>query len=245
MAGHWFRFYDGVVDDPKVQLLPPILFRLWVNLLCLASGNRGRLPSLVDMSFSLRIAEKQLSDMIGRLVKTGLVDQDGGCLEPHNWNGRQFKADVSTERVQKFRERHKKQDETVSRNAPDTEQRQSRTETDISSLRSDMPAKRKTRHSLPNPFPLETDRSWAQTLWLKHGRADLCSVMDVEAEKFRDHHSARLTTSADWSASWRTWAQNAIKFNNGAHNGRAKQSAHDIFIAAAFEVGNGTAKAGN
>lgn len=125
---HWFRFYDGVVDDPKVQRLPPAYFRFWVNLLCLASANKGVLPSLPDLSFSLRIAEKQISEMVGKLKSMGLVDATDAGLEPHNWNGRQFKTDVSTERVREFRKRHKKPNETVSRNAPDTEQIQSRTE---------------------------------------------------------------------------------------------------------------------
>ena len=100
-----------------------------------------------------------------------------------------------------------------------------------SSLRSDSP-KRKSKRSLPDIFPLEPDKAWAQTLWLKHGRADLCSVIDDETAKFRDHHSAKLTCSADWSASWRTWATNAIKFNNGGHNGKRNgKSAHDKFFA--------------
>ena len=132
MTGHWFRFYDGVVDDPKVQRLSPALFRLWVNLLCLSSGNNGQFPALAHLCFSLRLSEKSLSAMIDSLVSAGLVDATENGFEPHNWGSRQFKTDVSTERVRAFRERHKKRDETVSGNAPDTEhiqkQSQNRTE---------------------------------------------------------------------------------------------------------------------
>lgn len=126
MTGHWFRYYDGAVDDPKVQRLSPIIFRFWINILCLASRNSGILPSLSDMEFTLRINTKQLSEFIGKLLTAGLLDQDGETLSPHNWNVRQFKSDVSTERVKRFRERH----ETVPRNAPDTEQSRNRTETE-------------------------------------------------------------------------------------------------------------------
>jgi hypothetical protein len=36
---HWFRVYDDVVDDPKVQRLEPSLFKALINLWCLTSAN--------------------------------------------------------------------------------------------------------------------------------------------------------------------------------------------------------------
>jgi len=92
------------------------------------------------------------------------------------------------------------------------------------SLRSgdDQLGRRKSRRSLPEGFPFEADRQWSLDYWLKKGRADLCNLLDEEADKFRDHHNGKLTTSADWSGSWRTWARNTMKFSNGAHNGRSK-----------------------
>lgn len=91
------------------------------------------------------------------------------------------------------------------------------------SLRSGGPiAKRKSRSSIPEGVPLEADRQWSLDYWLKKGRVDLCDALAEEAEKFRDHHNGKLTASADWSGSWRTWTRNAMKFSNGAHNGRSK-----------------------
>ena len=55
----WFRFYDGALNDAKVQRLPAPLFKAWVNLLCLASMHDGVLPPVADISFSLRIPEKE------------------------------------------------------------------------------------------------------------------------------------------------------------------------------------------
>lgn len=98
--------------------------------------------------------------------------------------------------------------------------------------------KRKFRRSLPDNFPLEEDRKWAEEYWLKRGRADLCTLMGEEIEKFRDHHKGKLTASADWPGSWRTWTRNAIKFSNGAHNGRPepKRTAHDKFLAGGLQA---------
>ena len=52
----WFRYYDEALDDPKVQRLSGDLFKVWVNLLSLASKNDGKLPSADDISFRLRIS---------------------------------------------------------------------------------------------------------------------------------------------------------------------------------------------
>ena len=105
----WFRFYGETVDDPKAQRLPPTLFKSWVNLLCIASQNGGSLPSLEDIAFKLRLDEATAQEHIDELIRAGLIDDAAGVLEPHNWNGRQYVSDNSTERVRKHR---KKKDET-------------------------------------------------------------------------------------------------------------------------------------
>lgn len=37
--------------------------------------------------------------------------------------------------------------------------------------------------------------------------------IEAMAESFRDHHSAKGTKFVDWSAAWRNWVRNEIKFN--------------------------------
>lgn len=123
----WFRFYDMVLDDPKVQRLPPHLFKTWVNILCMASQGKGVLPSTDDISFKLRMSAHDTQSQIDELIGLGLVDiRPDKALEPHNWSVRQFASDVSTERVRKYRKRHAKRqcngDETLHETAPDTEQ---------------------------------------------------------------------------------------------------------------------------
>lgn len=124
----WWRAHDEALDDPKLQRLPPELFKAWFNLMCLASRNEGALPALPDAAFGLRVSEAKAAETITQLARAGLLDKTETGFAPHNWNARQFKSDVSTNRVQRFRERRSKQEGNVSGNAPETEQRQSRAE---------------------------------------------------------------------------------------------------------------------
>lgn len=101
-------------------------------------------------------------------------------------------------------------------------------------LRGGISASKKTRRQLPVGFPAFSDLEWAKEIWLQRGRADLVQAMPDEIEKFRDHHGGKLTTSADWPGSWRTWARNAMKFNNGAHSVRPRPSAHENFATGAI-----------
>lgn len=107
---HWWRAYDEAVDDPKLQLLPPPLFKGWFNLLCLASANGGILPLADAIAFKLRITEAKVGALIEDLVQRGLIDEFEGKLRPHNWDGRQFKSDVTdptnAERQRRYRERY-------------------------------------------------------------------------------------------------------------------------------------------
>lgn len=101
----WFRFYDTVLDDPKVQRLPAPLFKTWVNLLCLASRLGGTLPNVSDMAWTLRMDEDELGAQVQRLIDAGLLEKGNDTFAPHNWNERQFQSDTSTSRVQKFRDK--------------------------------------------------------------------------------------------------------------------------------------------
>lgn len=124
----WFRLDDDVVNDPKVQCLPGDLFKAWINLLCLTSKGGGNLPDMGGIAFGLRVNETKAAAIIETLRAANLVDEDETGMRPHNWNGRQHRSDVSTERVKRFRERHVKRDETVSETPPDTEQNRAESE---------------------------------------------------------------------------------------------------------------------
>lgn len=119
----WFRIYHDLVDDPKVQRLPGETFKFWINLLCLASRSdeRGSVNMKAeDIAFALRMDDDVVADMLADLLERGLVHENEDMLEIHNWHGRQYESDSSTERVRKHREAKQ------GRNAPETLQKRSR-----------------------------------------------------------------------------------------------------------------------
>lgn len=125
MSNHWWRAYDDAVDNAKLLLLSDAQHRGWFNLLCLASANGGTLPEMKVMSVKLRMKPARVQALIDGLTEAKLIDQTETGTRPHDWNDRQYKSDVSTTRVKRFRERK--------RNVSETDQRQS-TETDKSSV---------------------------------------------------------------------------------------------------------------
>lgn len=105
MSERWLRLYEGVVNDPKLQRLPAETFRGLINLWCIASANGGKLPPMGEIGFLLRMSDKDACQLILDLDEAGLLDTHEDYTCPHNWNVRQYKSDVSTERVKRHRER--------------------------------------------------------------------------------------------------------------------------------------------
>ena len=76
----WIKFYIETLDDPKMGRLPDNLWRRFFECCLLAgdlAGSRdlgGRLPSLSDISWRLRIDEEILRSEFDQLVRVGLVD---------------------------------------------------------------------------------------------------------------------------------------------------------------------------
>ena len=117
----WFRMYAEVLEDPKVQRLSGDDFKGWVNLLCLTAKHDGLLPDPSDIAFALRIDEKKAAKLVDRMISAGLLVREETGLKPHKWDQRQYKSDVSTDRVKRFRERSKKQSGTETETAPEAE----------------------------------------------------------------------------------------------------------------------------
>ncbi len=72
----WFRFYDEALNDPKVQMLPADDFKSWVNLLCLASQNDGRINDVRTAAFALHRDQDEMLECIERLRANGLISRD-------------------------------------------------------------------------------------------------------------------------------------------------------------------------
>ncbi len=116
MSGRWFRFYGAAMRDPKVARLTDKQFRLWVNLLAVASENDGHIPPVEDLKHVLNRRLDHLLTGVKELLSVGLIDPLGDGYEPHNWSKFQYKSDTSNERVAKHRAKR-----NVTVTAPDTE----------------------------------------------------------------------------------------------------------------------------
>jgi hypothetical protein len=117
----WFRYYHEALDDPKVQGLPGDLFKAWVNLMSLSCRLGGHLPHIEDIAFALRLSRSRAQSIYETLKAAGLIDEHDGVSEMHNWSGRQFKSDVSTDRVKRFRNGKKTVPGTTDGTPPDTD----------------------------------------------------------------------------------------------------------------------------
>jgi hypothetical protein len=112
----WFRFYADAMRNPKVMRLSDKDFRLWVRLLAVASENDGHIAPAGDLRMVLAMRQDYLEGGLKRLLNGGLIDPLTTGYEPHGWSKYQYKSDVSTDRVQRFRAKR-----NVSETPPDTD----------------------------------------------------------------------------------------------------------------------------
>lgn len=179
----WFRVYEDMVDDPKVQRLPAPLFKTLVNLWCLASSHGGALPAVSDIAFKLRVSEAAAAKAIRELIGAGLIDEFEDCYRPHNWNGRQFKSDSSTTRVQKHRNAKRNADETLHGTPPETE---TDTETETPSLREGVARARP--HTIPDDW-----------------KPQEAGLNEAEFARYKADRKAKGIKRVDWLADWQVW----------------------------------------
>lgn len=101
----WFRFYTEALHHPKVQRLPPQLFKHWVNLLCLVAQEEthGEVPSVSDVAYHLKVKEPAVLNLIDQLVGLQLLDRDDDGVFVHNWDERQPRSDDAAERMRNLR----------------------------------------------------------------------------------------------------------------------------------------------
>lgn len=132
----WFRFYGEALNDPKVQNLPDALFKMWVNLLCIASQHGGQLPVIHELTYLLRRRCDRVERDLNELVKRGLIDCVDDHFEPHKWSERQYKSDASAERTRGWRNRKCDVTQTVTVTPPDTD-----TDTDTEKIKDSLSEK--------------------------------------------------------------------------------------------------------
>lgn len=211
----WFRFYAEVLNDPKVQKLDGDTFKDWVNLLCVASQNGGKLPGIDDLAFVMRRSSHACLTLVSRLLDAGLLDVRQGGLHgihyaPHGWEKRQFKSDTSTERVKRFRAVSGNVSETPPDTDTDTEKKED------ASLRS-ASASEACESALIEKQKKPPDKNRGSRLpenwhpgddWLNFTSSEGLTNDDAkrELENFRDYWRSVAGASGvklDWLATWR------------------------------------------
>lgn len=229
----WFRFYDEVLDDPKVQQLPAPLFRYWANLLCLANKGtpRGAVPNdMQHVAYKLRVSPTRAEVILRDLESRGLFKLNGsGQWEPHNWCGRQRKSDNVAERVASHRAKQQpyieeEDDETFQSDdrvtlhvtPPDTDTEQNRTEAEkeaeqsrAESASAPKPApssRRKKKITTTLPDDWDQIQDWDALYEWAHKQLGMQGpAVDYETDKFLDHWRGNAEEKADWLATWRNW----------------------------------------
>jgi hypothetical protein len=117
----WFRSHVAKLESYKVQLLSDAHYRAWESLLCVAALHDGVLPSLPETAFRLRKSAEETAELIETLVAARLFDRTDRGIEPHDWNEWQYRSDVSSERVKRFRQRGRSVSETPSESDSETD----------------------------------------------------------------------------------------------------------------------------
>ena len=96
-------------------------------------------------------------------------------------------------------------DEQLPNNSPDTREEKTREDKESKPTTS---KKRKSAMTTKWTLSIE-DKEWAEKTANQNNTAIDCSV---EVEKFRDWHLGKGSMQLDWSATWRTWVRNFIKW---------------------------------
>lgn len=197
----WFRFYANTIDDLAISRLSDSLYRIWVGLQCLTSECGGTLPPPEVIAFRLRKNDRVIDEALKKLIDVGLLEAGTDGVRPRNWVELQYKSDSSTNRVRAHRERRRNVSSAVAETAPDTEsetdtETDSETEGESSRARGD----EAERITLPPDFKLTAP----MIVYAKAKGYDQTKANDMFIA-FRNHHQAKGTEYADWTAGWRVW----------------------------------------
>lgn len=101
--------YSEFATDPKVQMMPEIMQRRFIMLLCLRCCNTLATLHATEIAFALRISDQDLAETKSLFIEKGFINDTWDILK---WDERQFTSDTSTARSRKHREAKKKGDAT-------------------------------------------------------------------------------------------------------------------------------------
>lgn len=141
----WLRLYDDTINDPKILKLPEAMRWHWIAMLCVASKNDGTLPALDDVAIQLRVTAAKATEIIATLVKAQLIDKTETGFAPHNWSGRQYKSDVSNDRVKRYRDKKRNVTRNVTVTPPETDTEAETDKPDANASGADAPTDHRKR----------------------------------------------------------------------------------------------------
>ncbi|MCA9929677.1 MAG: hypothetical protein KC419_14420 [Anaerolineales bacterium] len=108
---YWIKLYDEILDDPKMGRLSDGAFRLCINLFLLAGRQDerdGRLPSLDDIAWILRLRTEDITALWEELERAGVVCTKDESPFVVNFDKRQGAID-DAERMRRYRERKRQE----------------------------------------------------------------------------------------------------------------------------------------
>lgn len=117
MSNPWIRLYRASLHNPKTVTLSDRQHRCWHNLLLIAD-DQGELPRARDIACHLRISVSEVEQLLCELVEAELVDvaiDKPNTFRMHDWETHQYASDTSTDRVRKFRNKTKCNDDETFR----------------------------------------------------------------------------------------------------------------------------------
>lgn len=232
----WLRLYTEITDDRKLRRLPPSQRWLWIAMMCIARKSPS--PGTLLLSENVPVNIDDLADIAAipvEDVKAGIqafkaqrmIEEIDGVFSLINFPKRQFASDNSTERVKRYREKKKQEDETlqerfnnVSETPPEADaESDSDSDSETETKVKEMPAATTTEkeilqilRSVPNyAFDFQKDLDMIRTLSVDYPNVDLL----LEIKRWRDFkldHPLKKQSSPRLQI--RNWMIKAIEFNN-------------------------------
>lgn len=222
MSNPWFRMYAEFAHDPKVQMLPEVMQRRYVMLMCMRCSNALVTLQADEIAFHLRIDAAQLEETKALFVAKGFINEAWELL---NWEKRQFSSDTSAQRVAKHRAAKKAAEEAARNGLVTLPQQKSNaldtdTDTDTEEKRRAKATSKAEEKATASRLPADWSASADDIEFCKAERPDL--VPTQTEQRFRDYWIAQPGVKgrkADWPATWRNWVRNE-RAAHGAAAGR-------------------------
>ncbi|OEZ70782.1 hypothetical protein JAB5_28020 [Janthinobacterium sp. HH103] len=224
--------YAEFAHDPKVQMLPEVMQRRYVMLMCMRCSNALVTLQADEIAFHLRIDAAQLEETKALFLAKGFINEAWELL---NWEKRQFSSDTSAQRVAKHRAAKKAAEEAARNghvtlpqqksNALDTD-----TDTDTEEKRRAETTSKAEAKATASRLPADWSASADDIEFCKAERPDL--VPTQTEQRFRDYWIAQPGVKgrkADWPATWRNWVRNE-RAPHGASAGRPAKFDPTAFV---------------